>query len=71
MAVLAEVFLDGFIGLDGAGERSDGSEQQVGGSVRVGDDASDSEAEQGNLTLEASEPDGVWNGVSIVLRGAG
>ena len=70
MAVLAEVFLDGFIGLDGAGERSDGSEQQFGGSVRVGDDAPDFEAEQGNLSIEALEPDGV-NGVPLVLRDAG
>ena len=59
------------IDLHSAGESVDGPEQQVRGSVRVGDDAPDLEPKQGYLTLEAFEMDGVLKEIPVFLRDAG
>ncbi len=59
------------IDLHCVGESVDGPEQQVRGRVGIGGDAPDLEPEQGCLTLEAFEMDGVLKQVPVVLRDAG
>ena len=59
------------IALHSADESVDGLEQQVRGRVGIGGDAPDLEPEQGYLTLEAFEMDGVLKEISVFLRDAG
>ena len=59
------------IDLQSAGESVDGPEQQVRGRVGIGGDAPDIEPEQGYLTREGFEKDGVGKGVLLFLGDAG
>ena len=60
-------FVDALIEFHGANKGVDGLEKQFRRSIRVGDNASDPEPEQGYLTLQAVETDGVQKGVLLVL----
>ena len=59
------------IDLHCANESVDGFEQHVWGRVGIGGDAPDLEPEQGYLTLEAFEMDGVLKEIQVFLRDAG
>ena len=59
------------IDLHSADESVDGLEEQVRGRVGIGGDAPDLEPEQGYLTLEAFEMDGVLKEIQVFLRDAG
>ena len=62
---------DDLIDFHGADKSIDGPEQQVRGRVGIGGEASDLEAEQGYLTLEVFEIDGVRQGVLLFLGEVG
>ena len=67
---LATDFVDALIEFHGASKEVDGPEKQLRGSIGIGGNASDLETEQGYLTLQAVETDGVLKGVVLFLRKA-
>ena len=59
------------IDLHSADENFDGPEQQVRWRVGIGGESPDLEPEQGYLTLEAFDMDGVLNEIPVFLRDTG
>ena len=64
---LATEFVDALIEFHGASKEVDGPEKQLRGSIGIGGNASDLEPEQGYLTPQAVETDGVQKGVLLIL----